>query len=443
MEQPEPPEPPEPDAPPAPPVEPPYVPKGAPEEVRLPGPVTDVCGGGGGRFLIFQLAGGRKLAVFDTSLAKVVKELPLAEGTTHVAAGRNRLVAVYPGAKVAQFWDLTTFEKEKVVLLPDELTKSPIHQVCMGSACDETLFAYIAPEKRTLAVALGTMKATEVRWNHWGPGGAYGPLEMRVSGDGSVLTGRGGGWAGCDVALFARGKQIGACDKIPFWNAVSAAALPTADGRYVFASGRVLDRALAQTEWTGGKDAYVVPGVEPGFVLALAGVGRVGVGNQPGQRPAAVGVYTEDRQKLFVLREADELTADALPWEKRVFYYPRSGLLLTLAPGKDRLVLRRVDLGEELERTGADYLAVTSRPPPATAGKPFEYQIEVRSKQGGVKYKLEVGPPGMSVGDNGKVVWNEAAGPGRSVNVVIVVSDASGQDVTHSFVLGAEGGFAR
>jgi hypothetical protein len=418
-----------------------YVPKADPEEAKLPDRATDVCVGGGGRFLIFQLAGGRKLAVFDTHLAKVAKEISLAEDTTHVAAGRNRLVIVYPGAKVAQFWNLTTFEKEKSALLPDELTQDAIHQVCMGSACDDLLFAYIAKQKRTFVVTLGTMKATEVRWNQWSATNAYGPLVMRASGDGTVLAGRGGGWAGCDVALFDGGKQLGAYAKIPFFDAANAAALPTADGRYVFASGQVFNRAQNHTEWTGGKDAYVVPGVEPGFVLALAGAGRVGDANRNNQKPTAVGVYTDDRQKLFFIRELTELAADELPWEKRVFYYPKSGLLLTLAPEKDRLVLRRVDLGEELERSGADYLAVASRPPVAVVGKRFEYQIDVRSKKGGVKYKLETGPKGMTVDNNGKVVWDRAAGLGGSVNVVILISDASAQDVIHTFDLGTKAGW--
>lgn len=416
--------------------EPAYVPKNGPEEVRLPGRVTDVAVGGAGRFLIFRLAERQALAVFDACLGKIVKEVPLAEDTPHFAAGGNRLVVVYRGAKLVQYWNLNTFEKEKSALLPDALTSDNIHQICMGSATDGPLFVYLPKEKRTLAMDLATLKTTQVRWKHWAPDNAYGPLQMRVSADGAMLIGRGGGWAGCDVAFFDRGEQVGAFDKIPFWDAHNASALPSADGRYVFASGTVLNRALVATEWAGGKDAYAVPALEPGFVLTLHGAGKVGQQSPPNRAPAAVAVYNEDRQKLFFIKGLDEVVTDPLPWEKRIFYYPKSGTLITLGTGKDRLVLRRLDLTEELNRSGADYLAVTSCPPEAVAGKAFDYQIEARSKQGGVKFKLEAGPDGMKVSADGKVTWGAPTDLDKSVSVAVTVSDGSGQETIHSFELG-------
>jgi S1-C subfamily serine protease len=412
-----------------------YVPREGPEEVKLPGHVIDVVAGGGGRFLIFRLADQKKLAVFDVWLAKVVKEIPLADDTPHFAAGTNRLVIVYRGAKLVQIWNLTTFEKDKSALLPDSLTSDDIHQVCMGSASNGPLFVYLPKEKRTLTMDLGTLKTTEVVWNHWSPSNAYGPLVMRASADGSVLAGHGGGWVGCDIAFFDKGRQVGVFDKIPFWSASNAAALPTADGRHVFASGRVLSRSLVQSEWDGGKNAYVVPAMEPGFVVSLQAVGNVGQANQAGRPPEAVAVFNEDRQKLFFLKGLDELTTDAIPWEKRVFYYPKSGALVTLDRDRDRVIMRRVNLVEELDRTDTDYLAVLSRPPAAHTGKRFEYQIEAKSKKGGIKYKLAVGPKGMTVNADGKVVWPEPLGLNRAVNVVVTVTDG-GAEVIHSFELG-------
>jgi hypothetical protein len=94
------------------------------------------------------------------------------------------------------------------------------------------------------------------------------------------------------------------------------------------------------------------------------------------------------------LKECDELrSTESGPWEKRIFYYPRGNLLITLGgDGLDRLVLRRINVVEQLKRTGVDYLVVTSRPPGAKLGESFSYKVEVRSRKGGVKVNWLPGP---------------------------------------------------
>jgi hypothetical protein len=72
---------------------------------------------------------------------------------------------------------------------------------------------------------------------------------------------------------------------------------------------------------------------------------------------------------------------------------------VTLAkqPGRDSLILHRLDLIEQLEKSGIDYLVVLSRPPAAAAGKPFSYRLDIRSRKGGVKVNWSQGPPGLGV----------------------------------------------
>jgi S1-C subfamily serine protease len=412
-----------------------YVPKGEPELVTLPGRVADTAVGGAGRYLIFRVVGKRVLAVFDTRAAQVVREIPLTEDTPHFAAGADQLVIVYPGAKLIQVWNLATFKRERSAPLPDPLTTDSIHQVCMGTASAGPLFAYLPKEKRTFAVDLKTLQATEIRWSHWSHTGAYGPLNMRAAPDGTMLAGWGGGWAGCEVATFLEGKQTGLSPKIEFWSGAGAFALPTADSSFVLTPWACLSRSFSAAKIEGVKNAYYVPAAEPGFFLALLGVGEVGAPARPGKSPSGVAVFNDDRRKLFVLPDLQDLTAHELPWEKRVFYYPRSGLLATLTPGNDGLVLRRVDLREQLDRSGADYLAVVSRPPDAVQGKRFVYQLGVRSKKGGVKVRLDAGPDGMSVSADGRVAWEVPPGFARPARVILTVADASGQEVIHTFEL--------
>jgi hypothetical protein len=405
--------------------------------VKLSGPAADVAVGGGGRYLILRLA-GKKLAVFDVQQGKVAKELPLSEEVVHFAAGAHRLVIVYPNAKLIQLWSLANFEREKSALLPGTLTSDSIHQVCMGSASAGPLFVYLPKEKRTLALNLDTLATTEVRWSNWAPNNAYGPLHMRAAADGSMLVGWGGGWAGCEAALFRDGIQAGVnTQKIEFWAADGTFALPSADSRFLFTPWGILDRSFTQAKVEGLKGAYVVPTAEPGYFLALANTCNPGSEPPKKQADGEATVYTEDRTQLFILRGLEELTSRLeLTWEKRLHYYPRAGLLVSVGDGGDSLLLRKVDLAEQLERSGTDYLAVVSRPPAAKAGAAYSYRLDVRSKKGGVKVTLQSGPEGLKVTPEGVVNWAAPAAQGAAEpEVLLSVRDGSGQEVFHRFTI--------
>ncbi len=97
-------------------------------------------------------------------------------------------------------------------------------------------------------------------------------------------------------------------------------------------------------------------------------------------------------------------------------------------------MLRRVNLAEQLEKSDTDYLVVVSRPPTAKPGTAFSYKLEVLSKKGGVKFKLESGPEGLAVSDKGEVTWKVPAKQAESdEDVLVTVSDSSGQEVFHNF----------
>jgi len=60
----------------------------------------------------------------------------------------------------------------------------------------------------------------------------------------------------------------------------------------------------------------------------------------------------------------------------------------------------------------------------------------VKSRKGGVKVKLESGPPGMTVSGQGRVSWKVPAdfAPGE-VDVILGIGDASGQETFQTFRL--------
>jgi hypothetical protein len=409
--------------------------------VQLPDSVKQVVVGGGGRYLVLHLPGQRKLAVFDVKPGAVVRYLPLAEEMIHFAAGATQLAVVYPIAKQLQVWGLATGEKQRTVPLPGTLTGDEIHQVCMGSASPGPLFVYLPHEKRTLTLDLKRMTTTEVHWKHWAPNNAYGPLHMRASPDGSLLIGWAGGWAGAEMAVFDGGQQVNSYDKFEF--SMGIFALPSADSRLIFTPWAIVSRDLTAAKVPELQNAYLVPSHEPGYFIALRS--QRGLPNSPYDKGASVGlaavnevaVYSDDGKRLFLVNDCDELkSASDLYWEQRVHYYPNEGLLVTLAkqPGRDSLILRRLDLIEQLEKSGIDYLVVLSRPPAAAAGKPFSYRLDIRSHKGGVKVRLESGPPGLQVSQQGQVTWSVPADFKEAVaDVLLTLSDASGQEVFHSF----------
>jgi hypothetical protein len=110
-------------------------------------------------------------------------------------------------------------------------------------------------------------------------------------------------------------------------------------------------------------------------------------------------------------------------------------VLAVLPLARDRLILHRLDLDEQLAKSDVDYLLVTSHPPEAVAaGSKFTYTPAVRSRKGKARLRLEAGPDGMTLAA-GTVTWDVPKGTKTEAVVVLAVSDASGQEVFHTFTL--------
>ena len=100
-------------------------------------------------------------------------------------------------------------------------------------------------------------------------------------------------------------------------------------------------------------------------------------------------------------------------------------------------MLRRLNLVEALQKAGIDYLFVDSTPPAVVApGTLVSYQVEVKSRRGGVRFSMESAPPGATLSPSGKFSWRV---PAETTNaretVIITIRDASGQEIFHTFTL--------
>jgi hypothetical protein len=416
-------------------------------EVKLPGRVTDAVVGGGGRYWCLLLSDEKRIAVFDVNQAKIVKSIPLAGSNVCIAAGMNKLLVVYPQLEVIVRYDLGTFEKEVTAKLA---LRGTIKQICLGAASAGPMLVFHGSRwdllNQSPITFLDIRSLTELN-----PGKDNGRLMMasirdtvhfRASPDGRVY----GAWTTSSSPTGLHGLVASESGLKTFHEHTSVGSVvPTADGHLV-TQGGVYTQELKpvgdeKKNWTPG---VRVPAQRGDWYLTV----QPEKGDDPGipdnlrQRATKVTVHrTADPRAIMSLGDlgiklySDEWTRIDLTQDKRVLFSPQGGLIAWIGPLSDRLHLRKFDPSGELDRTGVDYLLVTSTPPGAEPGKPYEYKLAVKSKKGDVKLKLSAGPDGMKVGADGTVTWTPPKDWIGGDAVILTVSDKSGQEVFHTFKL--------
>ncbi len=401
--------------------------------IQLPERYDTYCTARGGRYLIFQIKSAKRLMVFDVVSAKLLKEISISADDAVFTAGLDYLMVVLPGQKLIQRWRLDTFERDKVAPVPADLN---VGKVRMGYASRGPLLLWSKDKgqlfdveemepiihegeflrgdsKWGLHITQSADGQTYLGWVDTGSGGTH--TMMRINGNRTTITKGSGGIYG------------------------SYEVQPNADGSFMYANnGGVLDANLKRVSAESLKGYRITPTNDPRFFVAFRGKGG---------SAAEVCIGTAaDRQIIHTIKGLDEMpvpregTSLGGIVEPRVRFIPASKLLLTLPPSNDQVVLRRLDLLEELKRSGQDFLMVLSVPPArAEVGRPFMYKLQVASKAGKVKYRLESGPDGMTLSNKGELRWNVKTRPvGGKVPVLVSVSDGSGQEVFHSFELSVE-----
>jgi len=265
-----------------------------------------------------------------------------------------------------------------------------------------------------------------MRWNQAGMPGNAAEL-VRASPDGTLFGMRTSmGSEGHDMALITLyGNQA----QVRNGGMGASLMLPSPDARAIYTSEGVFTTRLDKVYPTAG-ERFGIPGENANLTGSVAFL-------LPGQyRPFAT------------LRDVEGVAHENLAYggnpankmhhDKRVHLIPDAKLLVTIPSTNDRLVLRRFDLDDLLAKSGVDYLLVTSQPPAAfKPGATYSYPVAVKSKKGGVKYKLESGPDGMKVAADGKLTWKVPAGfAAAEVDVILTVADSSGQEIFQTFKVG-------
>ena len=396
--------------------------------ILLEEPYDSFCTGGNGRYIIFQLKKSKKLALFDTFQKRIAGEINVPADDFHFAAGFEKLMVVLPGQKLIQRWDIKTLQREKTVPAPQGID---VKRLLMGHASAGPLLLWerakgvlfdidkmqplkirgdmlTGHSKHGLNITVSADGQTFIGWVDTGSGGAY--ALMRIEGNRtSIIKGQGGIYGQHQIQ-------------------------PNPDAAIIYTNnGSVFDRNLKPLPANWLKSTMLIPTEDPRWFISVRGRG--------GSEAEVSFCTASDRQVVHSIKGLEEMPVPRYGSslgrsdEPRVRFVPSAKLLITLPPSNDKLVLRPMDLIGRIEESGKDFLFVTSVPETQTStGSRYSYQITAESNAGGVKYKLESGPEGMTLSDSGQLRWKVTRRPiGGIAKVIVALSDASGKEAFHSF----------
>lgn len=408
--------------------------------VRFPAPYATMCVGGSGRYLCLHLPTLKKLAIVDLETRATIKFMDVGEEVV-CAAGANKLVVVVPTQKIIQRWSLETFEREMVKTLDIDV---PPTVLAMGSASDGPILigggdghpgGYQLLDLKTLKpIQLTYDEANRQRFE------ITAQSLVRASADGHTFT----TWRTATspsgfFVLHVDGTRVSTRyehDSVGY-------IAPSPDGSRIYTASGIYTpqiKLIGQNQ-KAFATSFPVPSVTGRFFL------RISRGDSPASRgrgpTTSVSIHLADQDGALLtipnvdMRQgeySDLHAREQIALDQRFCFHPSANVLATLPPSNDCVVFRELNLDEELDKTGVDYLYVVSQPPRSVQpGKAFEYQINAKSKRGGIKYNLSAGPSKMEVSPEGLVKWTPTASDEPTQNIIVVVSDDSGQEIFHTF----------
>ena len=180
--------------------------------------------------------------------------------------------------------------------------------------------------------------------------------------------------------------------------------------------------------------ACCLPALHPAYILGVKGVGPY-YGQTPKTHPTLSIFTANDRQLLTTIPDLEELSGTfgrSVPLDQRVFFLPTANLLITLPTTNDEIVLRKLSIVDI--RNPVLIICLWNRfrpaplPPvkhsPTTSPRLGPWQGAI-SRQRPRRHEAQAQPP------NGKCPPILA----RPTSVILTLTDASGQEVFHSFTL--------
>ena len=202
--------------------------EGPSKQIKLPCSVTDLCIGGGGRYVLLHLTEVQKIAVFDVNMLKIVGYIPADDEDTCFAAGATRAVVVSASRGVISRWNLLTLKRE----LSQPIDLKGDASAVMGSATEGPmiLFSFVARNtgSKPMEVDLETLKSTPMEFS--GDGIEKQFTNARISANGATIS----TWEGNGVTpVFFQSYNRTTGGRIIQCNGRTVGPIvPTADGRH-------------------------------------------------------------------------------------------------------------------------------------------------------------------------------------------------------------------
>jgi hypothetical protein len=421
--------------------------------------------------------------IFDAAAAAIAKEIPLT-GKAFVAAGSKAFVVAYAAQGVFQSWEFATMTMQKEETLVQSAT-ARIEGIAMGSQTEGPLlviwdvetpagranaqnaFSQADPRVRAALFDPDSLSAIKIgpfdfdgaanyrgpglvtKDRHWFvpnpnlisfPGGNPNfVFQVRASARGDVFTVS--SWNGTAlIAIWGSKTNRSLHSYVRFGS--NGRLTPAPDGRRVFtgqnrtirldAAGAVdVDSDLPGRAATPGTATIVEPSEDPAYFVRLECDNRSNSSSVSVLLPTSEVLLTEPMQDP---RKGNGNQFHRMMNMNRrgIFLFPTHELLVLIADGEDRLLLRKIALRDALGRLDQP-VVVSPSDVLATKGQTFSHQLRVVSKAGGLAFSVVKGAPAtMKVTDDGKVTWPiPSKFPGKGIRAIIKVKDKAGREVPH------------
>lgn len=383
-------------------------PRAIPKNVRLSGRVDSVGRAGGGRFLLLRIPQTRQLAVFDPNEADA-GYLNLSESNALFAGGASKVYVYEPTARTLERWDLLTRKLEHKQKQPAELPM--VTAMAVGAASDGLVFLFSTGERGSTVTVVDPVELTPRRSHKIPDLRSSDTVFVRASDDGSILAVSEKN--GASVFKY-EGAEIHPLD---LWKAGPRPQLatPSPDGKYVYTPRGWFPTSQENLPVKTSNYFYTLPTAHgSGLYLSLDVDRNDKIIGSP--RLHAAG-------SARTLATLDQLTFGAGQgamyageWgeplhDHRLHLWPAAGLMAfipVLNPSVIELV--KVDVGEELRKSGEEHLVIGSDPPTAArVGEPWSYRPQIWSlRKEVVEIRLRDRPSGMEI-RGGVITWTPAA----------------------------------
>ncbi len=409
-------------------------------EVKLPAPVDRVIVGGGGKYLLCHLKALGKLAILDVETSRIATYLPVGDAD-QFAAGQNNVVIVRSSQQLIQRYALGgKFQRELSIASPVQGT---IATMVMGAASEGPVFLRLSGRNQfgqdeAALLDLQTLQPLDLKFvnnNH-----DFDSARVWAAADGQTFGFERSGISPSGLTtLKLQGKQA----TFRYEHKSVGHVIPSTDGAVLFTADGMYDANLQLMEDTRRSDSLYLPTAHPAFYLGITQAAERDFNGGNQDRTSVISIYSmADRRKLLSLPSLSEMQdvqpdpySPELNILERLYALPAQKRLVTIPKLRDRIIIRRLDVVDALQRADIDYLYVASLPiKHAQRSARYTYPICVESRRGNVQFSLDSGPEGMEVSPMGVITWTVPQDYAeRETGVIVTVRDASGQQVFHAY----------